>query len=178
MTQKRVLKARDLINDIRGGMGDAELMKKYHLSSLGLQSAFDKLIEAGAIQLQEIYGRSPEDDNTVGLEGLRELPRHYLAVVVPIFEPTRPEIRGTLRDITEQGIGVRGIEARIGEIKSLVIPCGKYLKTEHIWFEAECIWAGKRKPGGETAGGFQITKISETDLDNLRQMIRLLSLNG
>jgi len=178
MVETRKIKARDIVNDIRAGVTDADLMSKYRLSSRGLQSAFDKLVEAGAIRLEEIYGRSPSDDDTVRIDDLRDLPRHYLALAVSIFEPTRPEVKGKLREITEQGIGVIGIEARIGDTKSLVIPSGRFMEADRIWFEATCVWARMKGPGSESIAGFQITKISDKDLENLRQLIRLLALDG
>jgi hypothetical protein len=45
------------VADIRSGMNDAALMKKYGLASDGLQSLFDKLVTGGYIDLSEVQGR-------------------------------------------------------------------------------------------------------------------------
>jgi hypothetical protein len=56
---KRKVSAREAVADIRQGMDDPALMKKYNLSTRGLQSLFDKLVAGGYIDLAEIEGRIP-----------------------------------------------------------------------------------------------------------------------
>ena len=56
---KKAIKAKEAVADIRSGMDDAALMEKYHLSSEGLQSLFDKLVTGGFIDLSEIARRLP-----------------------------------------------------------------------------------------------------------------------
>ena len=103
----------DLIKDMRSGMSDSDLMKKYGLSSEGLRRCIQALIEAKAITAEEIYTTSPSAHDTVSVENMRELPRHYLAMAVKIYEVKRPEIKGMLSNITEKGIAITGMSARI-----------------------------------------------------------------
>jgi len=56
---KRAVSARQAVADIRSGMVDADLMRKYHLSATGLQSLLDKLVTGGFIDLSEIASRVP-----------------------------------------------------------------------------------------------------------------------
>lgn len=65
---KREVKAKDVVKDLRLGLSDAELMEKYRLTSRGLLSLFKKLLDADAIKPEEIYGRSSSFDETVSLE--------------------------------------------------------------------------------------------------------------
>lgn len=58
--EKKKVRARESVSDIRSGMSDAALMEKYHLSPAGLQSLFDKLVGGGYIDLSEIHQRKPE----------------------------------------------------------------------------------------------------------------------
>jgi hypothetical protein len=51
---KRRINAKKAVADIRSGMDDAALMKKYNLLPAGLQSLFDKLIMGGFIDLAEM----------------------------------------------------------------------------------------------------------------------------
>jgi hypothetical protein len=176
MPEKKTIRARDIVIDIRAGISDAELMDKYRLTARGLQSAFNQLIEKKAISVQELCNRPIDDEDTVTIEDMRRLPRHYLTVSVPIYEPTRPQIQGELRDLTERGIGVIGIESQVSEIKSFVIPCRKLIKLENIWFEAECLWANSEIKDNHFVAGFQITKISEDFLVRLRQLINYVTL--
>ena len=54
---KRKISAKEAVADIRSGMDDPALMKKYNLPPDGLQSLFDKLIIAGFIDLSEMERR-------------------------------------------------------------------------------------------------------------------------
>ncbi|MFC1835451.1 hypothetical protein ACFL2Q_12065 [Thermodesulfobacteriota bacterium] len=178
MAKKRVLQAKDIIADIRSGMADADLMQKYRLTSKGLQSAFTKLLNNRLVTVEEIYGqhRSLEDD-TVIVDDLRLLRRHYLAVAIPIYETAFPDQAGRLRDITERGIGISGIPARLGERKAFLIPAKDISGVESIEFEAECIWADPGTSREKWTAGFQVITITEEALQNLRELMQLLTLD-
>lgn len=62
---KPKLSAKEVVQDIRSGMTDGELMGKYNLSAKGLQSAFQKLVQAGALTAAELDARTPMDQQTV-----------------------------------------------------------------------------------------------------------------
>ena len=55
--ERKKISAREAVADIRSGMNDAGLMKKYGLSADGLQILFDKLVNTGFIDLGEIRSR-------------------------------------------------------------------------------------------------------------------------
>jgi hypothetical protein len=173
---KRIVQARDIVRDVRSGMTDTELMEKYGLSAKGLESAFAKLVSSGIMTVGEVYGQRRSGQDTVIIDDVRELPRHFLSMTIPIYEPTHKDRKGKIRDVTEKGVGISGIQARIGEVKSFVIACSPFLDVDNIWIEAECIWMEAGKKAEEWYGGFQITKISRKDLKNLRELIQLLSL--
>ncbi|MBI5572666.1 MAG: hypothetical protein HY914_22170 [Desulfomonile tiedjei] len=54
--------------DIRSGMDDSALMKKYRLSAKGLESLFGKLTTVGAITQSDLARRSVGFDHTVSLK--------------------------------------------------------------------------------------------------------------
>jgi len=176
--KKQVIDAKKIVSDIRAGMNDAELMEKYGLSAKGLESAFTKLINSRLMAVEEIYGHPSRtgQDTVIIIDDLRQLPRHYLSVAVTVYDPHNPDQAGELRDITEKGIGITGIQARIGEIKTLVIDSRDYLDVGAIWFDAECVWMQPGKTAGEWRGGFQIKRIDPQDLKRLRDLIGLFSL--
>jgi hypothetical protein len=151
-------------------------MEKYGLSAKGLESAFTKLVNSGIMTVEEVYGQQRSGQDTVIIDDLRELPRHFLSVSIPIYEAIYEDRKGKIREVTEKGVGVAGIQARIGEVKSFVIACRPFLEVDNIWLELECIWMEAGKTPEEWYGGFQITKISPKDLKNLRALIQLLSL--
>jgi len=164
----------DFIKDIRSGMSDSDLMKKYALSADGLRTVFQTLMEAKAVRVEELYRTSPSVHDTVFVENMRELPRHHLAMSVDVYEFKRPEISGVLTDVTERGVGISGMSASIGQIKKLVIPVADFIEADSITFEAECRWADKDRETGEPLAGFEITKISEKCLKDLRRLIQSL----
>jgi uncharacterized protein (DUF433 family) len=166
--------AGDIVKDIRAGMTDSELMEKYQLSSEGLRFALQTLTDTKVIALDELYGASPTVHDTVFVENMRELPRHYLAIAVEIYESKHPRIRGMLTNVNEKGVAATGMSARVGESKTLLIPAGDFIEADPILFEAECRWAREEKETGEWAAGFQITKISENCMEDLRRLIQAL----
>jgi uncharacterized protein (DUF433 family) len=173
----RQIKTTEIVKDLRSGMTDFGLMEKYNVSSEGLQKAFQSLVEAGALRREEISGR-PAQDDSVFIECMRELPRQHLAMAVTIYEVARPEVKGTLRDISEKGVGITGIPARVGEVKTLVIPAETFIEADKIVFEAKCVWAQTEGTEDRYVAGFQITSISEKCLDHLRLLIRSVCFSG
>ena len=54
---KRKLKAKEFLKDVKGGMGDNELMEKFLLTRRGLQSALRQLIELRLATPMELSNR-------------------------------------------------------------------------------------------------------------------------
>ncbi len=173
---KPVISAADAVACIRAGMSDLELMDRYGLSAKGLRSLFTKLVTAGFITTAECYRSSQLARDLFLKDEVQGLPKHYLAVTTRVFEPVYPEVVGMLCDITEKGIGIEGIPAKPGEIKTFVIPTGDLVEGSDIWLQAYCLWAETKWPEKRDLAGFQITKISQEDLETLRKLIRVLCL--
>ena len=173
MSPKREIKAKDFVNDVRSGMSDSELRSKYNLSASGLQSAFKKLLEAKALRTSEVFGRVSLEDDTVAIASTRLLPRDELEFPVPIYlvEGTQPTVRGVIKDITEKGLKVSGIEAKVDDVVMFAIPSDKFSQVEPFAFRAKCRWVD-----GDGCAGFQITQISQRGSDELQKLIRFLTL--
>lgn len=54
----RRINAKYLLKDIRKGLSDSDLRKKYHVSQKGLHKLFHKLVDAGRLTQSDIDGRS------------------------------------------------------------------------------------------------------------------------
>ena len=52
MAQKKI-SAKEAVDDIKAGMSDDEIMKKYEISAKGLQSLLDKLLKANLLSRAE-----------------------------------------------------------------------------------------------------------------------------
>lgn len=62
---KRKINAKELVEDVRAGMDDGAMMRKYNLSPEQLEMVFEKLVEADFITMQELYERSKVTDSQI-----------------------------------------------------------------------------------------------------------------
>jgi uncharacterized protein (DUF433 family) len=164
-----------VVEDIRAGMSDSELMNKYSLSSEGLRRAFERLLEAKVIAPDDLYGASSYPFDSVSVENRREVPRFNLANRVVIYEVKHPEIKGVLTNIAEKGIAITGIGAAIGDYKTFIIPAVSFVQIDPIRFDAECKWGGQDAITGEWRCGFEIMNISRTCWDDLKRLVQTVS---
>jgi hypothetical protein len=67
LMEKRKLKPKEIVRDIRAGTDDATLMQRYALSAQGLQSVFSKLVQAGMVTQGEVDDRVPMAERTVDI---------------------------------------------------------------------------------------------------------------
>jgi len=169
---KRKIRARDIVNDIRAGLEDGALMHKYRLTAKGIQRIFLKLLESNLITQVELSSRMSQHDDTAEIEDLREFPRNYPALSVTVYDGSKDGQQGVVRDITERGIGVKGIDAKPDETKQFVICPGGLTSFDTIQFQATCRWVeNDEHANGQCVAGFEITSISEADLTELREVI-------
>lgn len=172
----RKINAAKIAMEISSGMSDDELMKKYDLSPAGLRQVFDGLHSAGVVLPRGFGGRGPVTDepvNQVPSESNRLSFRHKIDFILPIFEETDAERVGTVLDISHGGLGVRGLEARRGDTKTLVIPADEFFELERLRVVAVCRWASKDPSDGEPVAGFELIELSPRDVRNLRKLIDL-----
>lgn len=173
----RRLSVRGIVFDIRSDVSNAELMAKYNLSPKQLRHTFDLLLESKAVnpdELRDDFSPSPEDLESTNH---RKQDRYYLDFDLPIVETGPPEIDGRVRDITEKGVGVIGIPSEVGEIKTFLVLHDEFVLIEPFLFRAKCRWA-KQEADGRHSAGFEITSISDKDLQDLKQLIHLVTFYG
>jgi Mor family transcriptional regulator len=222
---------KDIIRDIRSGMDEAAIRKKYNLSLKGLQTLYDRLIEASLLgkeiktrsrklnllavladiragvnrsDLRKKYGltdetlrevikkllaaegkRSADDD---GPETLIEEPdefltthefvRHEVDFDLPVYEADRPETLGMVRDVSEAGMSVTGIEASEGDIKTLVVLGDELGQFSSFEFEGYCRWCFTDSVDRTCFAGFAIQKISKTDARELKRLVHTITTGG
>jgi hypothetical protein len=166
-----------ILNEIRSGMIDSQIMKKHKLSSMALRAIFKDMLESGAVTLAEIFHRPVWCDPSVETETARRIPRQHLAFLLPVYEVTRPQVKGWVGDITEEGMGVHGLRASPGEIVQLVLTPLSPLNGKEIKFDAECRWASE-DVAGRPSTGFQIRKISREGLERLRLLLKQVTINA
>ena len=178
MSPKQQISAREFIEDTRSGMTCSELAEKYKLSPNSIQRIFRGMIDGEIMTIDELAGRYALFDDTVqhGIDSVRLLFRHVVNFVLPIYEKEKPKTLGIVLDITEGGVGLKGIEAITGESKNFVIPANKFFDVARVEFRARCRWVNREESTGKCIGGFEITNISPGALVELLKLVQLIEL--
>ncbi|MGO9566197.1 MAG: PilZ domain-containing protein [Desulfomonilaceae bacterium] len=175
LAAKRRIDTNELVTDIHSGLTDVELMEKYKLSSRGLQRVFTKLVDSGAVMADDLTGRSVSYDDSVTLKKVRGSVRALPILSIDIYEKNYPQIMGRIRDLSEFGVGVRGLVAEVGDLKSLVVVPDEFLEIEPFSFEAKCCWVRREDGGKIWSSGFEITDIEEDSLIQLQELLQLMT---
>jgi hypothetical protein len=176
MRENRQINGRQVVNDLRSGMSEEELQAKYQLSAKGLQSIFEKLVDRDAISHAELCERSLLYKGTTDLTKVRKYRRVDLKIRVEIYD-VNASATGILRDISEKGLRVAGIESSVGQVKTLQIPIDMFMQADPLLVIVECKWIEtKGKTKRYPVAGFEIMDLSERDRKALRDFMGVLVL--
>jgi hypothetical protein len=173
----RLLAPKEVLIDIKNGLGMSEIMEKHGLSTRNLQGIVTILLDAKLIDRKDLYGEFHDFVDTVFPEYTRQAPRIAPDTRILIYDSERPEVQGHLMDINEDGIGVVGIDAKKDEIKTLVILGDAYGESEPIELKGLCRWAHLGEGGDTPIAGFQIVGIDQENMKELEALVRQLTLN-
>jgi uncharacterized protein (DUF433 family) len=169
--------AEKIAEDVRAGMKGSELMEKYQLSNSALQKAYQILPTEGWLGAGEINGpEQPLREGGSVHHERREVSRRCPSLRIVVSDRNNEGLSGTVKDITEKGLAVKGIEANIGEQKTLAILGDDIGIIDPFELRAECRWVTSEGPGGESVAGFQVTAISDEDRQSLQLLIDFLDL--
>jgi len=112
-TSKRKISAKPFVNDLRNGMGDRELMKKYTLSESQLHKVFQKLVDAGVLDEMELFMRTTLSDSTIS-KAFVETQRSVQELDnLEEIRPPRNLKTPTEIEITERLTSTRGVSKRM-----------------------------------------------------------------
>ncbi|HTY26369.1 MAG TPA: PilZ domain-containing protein [Desulfomonilaceae bacterium] len=169
----------EIAEDVRSGMRDSGLMAKYQLSNSGLQKVCQNLLSEGLLESADIEGlKSPSDNGTSLHHERRQISRRSPSLQITVCDRSNDSSRGIVKDITEKGLAVRGIEADIGELKTLSILGDDLGFVDPFELEAECRWVGSEGSAGHLVAGFQVVAISDEDLQKLQEFIDFLDFKS
>ncbi len=177
MQPKRKIKASELVEQIRAGITDSELMEQYQLSPEGLRTIFKQLLEANIIGANELYGRVPSHKSPEEGPEIRRHQRIRMELPLRIYEIEHSTIirEGGVRDISEKGLCLRGIDSKVGDVKTFLVVAVEPILVDPFVFQGECRWARIEGPEREFVVGYEITNIPESSAEVLRQVIKKLS---
>jgi hypothetical protein len=163
------------LSDIRRGLTDDELAAKYRLSNRGLGTLFRSLVDAELIGFSELLRRFPgRKDLPEIVAEFRTSRRHHLRVSLPVHDAARPSNQGVICDVSDEGVGVRGIEVLEDEIKTLVVPEYELFRLGPVIFQAVCTWFRNRRGMHDHAAGFMVVEVLKGSLKELRTPNRVL----
>jgi hypothetical protein len=173
MAASREIRAREIVTDIVSGIDDLQLMGKYRLTFRGLQSVYRKLRDSKMVDGVFLAGRivlQLNSETTI----ITRAPRKDIYVPLPVEDMACPDKPGIVTNITERGLGVKGINVDVDEIKKLVIKPDKYFQLMPFSLKAKCRWASPSDDGDGFLSGFETISISPRDLQKLRNLIETL----
>ena len=169
--------AEKIAADVRSGMKGSELMEKYQLSNSALQKVCQTLLTEGLLGPGEINGlKRPLIKGESVHHERRKVSRRSPSLQIVVSDRSNDGLSGAVKDITEKGLAVRGIEADIGELKTLAILGDEIGIIDPFELMAECRWVGSEGSEGQSVAGFQVTAISDQDLQRLQELIEFLDL--
>src|SRR5208283_1636724 len=174
MIRKRKIRPREVLNEIRSGISEAELRTKYRLSAKGVERLFNLLVANGTIDQSELFQKYPFYERKITHVERRWEPRVSLNGKVYIYDVLRSST-GTLRDISERGFRAAGINCSVGESKSLLIDLQPLIKSDPVLVVAKCRWTETRGHSRKyITAGFEISEISDSDSKLLRSLVASL----
>jgi PAS domain S-box-containing protein len=176
MTNEKRINAGEIAKDLQLGLSDAQLMDKYKLSLKGLLSLYKRAVEAGIIDACEVHRRFGLSESLVTLEDCRNFPRITIQKTIQIHDIDRPEIKGTISNISESGLRTEALESARGDVRTLVIQPHEVTGTEPLVIEAKCCWSEYQSDGSCTAG-YEVVGILRGNLKDLVAQIKNIPLD-
>jgi hypothetical protein len=175
---RRVIKAFDMVSDIRSRVSDFELMAKYDLTMNQLEKVLEQLVSGGAMRHAELDERGPYYDKPGNRMRTRAFPRVYLKIPLNIRDASDHSNRGLVIDLSERGFRVKGISISESQEHTWIISSPRKEEVAApIELKAICKWV--IRPGQERTlweSGFQITRISKEATLSIRKLIEALGL--
>jgi PilZ domain len=173
---KRKISATQVVRDIRSGLTEEDLQEKYKIALHRVQKLFKRLVAAKVVTESELAGRFPSyKEAIVGINQSRNrripLPFEFI-----VYDITTSSV-GLLRDISETGIRVAGINCNQGDERTFQIPVDTFMGSDPLLTVAKCKWMKVRgKAMRYPTAGFEIIDISDDDRMVLRTFVESLPI--
>jgi hypothetical protein len=170
--RRRKISARQVVGDIRSGTAVMELLHKYKLTSNELRRLLDKLLHSRLLDQRELDSWSTLNHEITVIRGIRQDARITIDFPLRVQDCDHPYKQGIVRDLSQKGIGILGIKARVGETRTLVVRLNGIGDCSAVKFEAKCRWVIQTEAEGqECLAGFEITGIDNAALNELRKVL-------
>ncbi len=176
MRRKRKISATQVVRDIRSGITQEELQEKYKIALHRVEKLFKRLVAANAVTESELADRYPSYKKAIAGINQSRNRRVLLPFELIVYDIATSSI-GLLRDISETGIRVAGINCSVGGERTFQLPVDIFMEADPVLMVAKCQWAKVRgKTTKYATAGFEITDISDDDRKVLKTFVELLSI--
>jgi hypothetical protein len=173
MATPKAIKAKEIVREIVCGVGDRELMDKYKLTFRGLQSLYTQLMDLKIVDPTLLEARIvPQLHATTTM--IARLPRTDIYVPLPVQDLTNPMVRGLVINISERGLGVKGLDVAADQVKALVVKPDAFLRLQPFFLKAKCRWVKPADDPFEILAGFEIISIGQQEQEELRNLIQTI----
>lgn len=176
MRWKRKISATQVVRDIRSGFTQEELREKYKIALHRVEKLFKRLVAANVVTESELANRYPSYKEAIaGINPLRNR-RVLLPFELIVYDITTSSI-GLIRDISETGLRVAGINCNVGGERTFQLPVDIFMDADPLLIVAKCQWVKVRgKTMKYATAGFEITDISDDDRMVLKRFVKSLSI--
>jgi len=172
MGLKRQIPAHPVAADIRAGMTNAELMERYRISSGMLEKIFKKLQDTNMITARDLDGRMLSPHQGLVHDSVPQEPICYTIMRLPITDLSNLDADCYVKAFTEKGLHIVNLSTNVGEKKNFLIPASEFADVQPFSFEAECRWARAQTDTERQTAGFEITRIWDEGLQQLREFMQ------
>lgn len=120
-------------------------------------------MDSGAITIGELVCRSGsnEEEEFSGCTTAEfRMQRDEIDFPLVICDAENSDITGLVKDISDDGIRIGGLETEVDEIRTFSLRADELFQVEPILFEAKCRWVFKRDYN-KYLSGFVVTKMME-----------------
>jgi len=170
---ERQRKAVQILADYRSGMSVDEIGKRNGFLAANISNILKRLEDLNFLSNDNSPGKTGSRRTEHDTQDRRSFPRLQRPVLTTrIYEAVVPEKTGLILDLSEGGIGVRGIESQMGQEKTLFMNVGDFVDYVPLIFECRCRWISVSDDAQrDLCAGFEITTISDNSLGRLRTVL-------
>jgi hypothetical protein len=170
----RKIALNQVLSCIKAGVGDDQLMKNNRLRPKAFGRLLLKLVDRGLVAHEDLYKKSSIYRNMSDILNSRHSPRLNIRIAIRVYDRENSR-KGFIRDISEGGVRVAGLDAQVGECLTLFVPQKELISRKPFEFDAVCHWTKvKGKTTKYTQAGFKIVNMSDDAREQLLSLIDLL----
>ena len=178
---RKIIKAKDIVHDIKSGKIYVHLLDKYKITPVEFRVVFKQLLNAQVVEPYQLLGAVPIlSDKDASGESLfdwtnRRFDRKEIDFGMPVVDSDKPHTQGFVLNVSRLGIGMKGIKAALGELRSLTIPASNLLEYDTVELEGICRWTRRLYDDDTYVAGFEALLFYQGSLEDLVHQVDRLS---